>query len=349
MTSITRSGKQSETQVYENDQVRVGKDDAARLERWWEAHHAELTAHCYRMLGSAFDADDAVQETLERAWRGRGRFEASRGSARSWLYAIATNVCLDMLRGARRRALAMDLGPAAEPGSPLGRPLPEEHWVLPIPDRRVSPAGADPAEAAVARETIRLAFVAALQHLPPRQRAVLILRDVLKWRAAEVAELLDVSTAAVNSMLQRARAQLATVAPAEDEVAEPATRHQRDLLRRYVEAFERYDVKAIVSLFTADAVWEMPPFPTWYQGPDDIGRLISAQCPAQRPGDLRLLPVEANGRPAFAMYLRQDGVYHAFAINVVTLTSAGVKHGTMFFDRSLFPLFGMPDTLPVAA
>jgi len=313
-----------------------------------DPYRRELTAHCYRMLGSIHDAEDLVQETYLRAWRSYHTFEG-RSSLRTWLYRIATNVCLTALEGRGRRPLPSGLGTAsADPEIPVVERA-EVPWLEPSPDALTGVAHADPAAIVTSRESVRLALIAALQHLPPRQRAVLILRDVLKWRAAEVAELLDVSTAAVNSMLQRARAQLATVAPAEDEVAEPATRHQRDLLRRYVEAFERYDVKAIVSLFTADAVWEMPPFPTWYQGPDDIGRLISAQCPAQRPGDLRLLPVEANGRPAFAMYLRQDGVYHAFAINVVTLTSAGVKHGTMFFDRSLFPLFGMPDTLPVAA
>jgi len=313
-----------------------------------DPYRRELTAHCYRMLGSIHDAEDLVQETYLRAWRSYHTFEG-RSSLRSWLYRIATNVCLTALEGRGRRPLPSGLGTAsADPEAPLAERT-EVPWLEPAPDAMTGASHADPAAIVTSRESVRLALIAALQHLPPRQRAVLILRDVLKWRAAEVAELLDVSTAAVNSMLQRARAQLATVAPAEDEVAEPTTRHQRDLLRRYVEAFERYDVKAIVSLFTADAVWEMPPFPAWYQGPDDIGRLISAQCPAQRPGDLRLLPVEANGRPAFAMYLRQDGVYHAFAINVVTLTSAGVKHGTMFFDRSLFPLFGMPDTLPVAA
>lgn len=347
MTSITRSGKQSETQVYENDQVRVGKDDAVRLERWWEAHHAELTAHCYRMLGSAFDADDAVQETLERAWRGRGRFEASRGSVRSWLYAIATNVCLDMLRGARRRALAMDLGPAAEPGSPLGRPLPEEHWVLPIPDRRVSPAGADPAEAAVARETIRLAFVAALQHLPPRQRAVLILRDVLRWRAAEVAGLLGVTVAAVNSALQRARATLRTVHPDGTEGAAPLGEAEGDLLDRYCTAFENHDVDALVALLHEDAAMSMPPFTWWLQGREHIRRALSAPDAGCRGS--RLVPVAANGSPAFAHYVPTGpgGTFEPRALVLVDVRGGLIAGTTSFLDTArLFPLFDLPPTPP---
>jgi len=311
-------------------------------------YRRELTAHCYRMLGSIHDAEDLVQETYLRAWRSYDTFEG-RSSLRSWLYRIATNVCLTALEGRGRRPLPSGLGTAdADPEIPVVERA-EVPWLEPAPDAMVGASDADPAAIVTSKESVRLALIAALQHLPPRQRAVLILRDVLKWRAAEVAELLDVSTAAVNSMLQRARAQLAEVAPAEDEVTEPTTQQQRDLLKRYVEAFERYDVNAIVALFTKDAVWEMPPFPTWYRGPESIGRLISAQCPAQRPGDLRLLPVEANGRPAFAMYLRRDGAYRSFAINLVDLTAEGVRHGTMFFDTTLFPLFGMPETLPLDA
>jgi len=308
----------------------------------------ELTAHCYRMLGSVHDAEDLVQETYLRAWRSYSSFEG-RSSLRSWLYRIATNVCLTALENRGKRPMPTGLGaPSADPRIPVVEQA-EVPWLEPVPDAMVGASAADPAAIVTSRESIRLALIAALQHLPPRQRAVLILRDVLKWRAAEVAELLDVSTAAVNSMLQRARAQLNEISPSEDEITEPVTQDQRDLLDRYVEAFERYDVNAIVALFTKDAVWEMPPFPTWYQGADSIGRLISTQCPAQRPGDLRLVPTEANGQPAFGMYLRRDGVYHSFAINVVTLTPAGISHGTMFFDLSLFPLFGLPETLPEAA
>ncbi|MEV5411939.1 sigma-70 family RNA polymerase sigma factor [Thermopolyspora sp. NPDC052614] len=305
----------------------------------------ELTAYCYRMLGSIHDAEDLVQETYLRAWRSYDKFEG-RSSLRSWLYRIATNVCLTALESRGKRPMPTGLGTgSADPAIPVVEQV-EVPWLEPAPDVMVGASNADPAAIVTSRESVRLALIAALQHLPPRQRAVLILRDVLKWRAAEVAELLDVSAAAVNSMLQRARAQLDEISPSEDEVAEPTTQDQRDLLNRYVEAFERYDVNAIVTLFTKDAVWEMPPFPTWYQGADSIGRLISAQCPAQRPGDLRLLPTEANGQPAFAMYLRRDGTYHSFAINVLTLSASGIEHGTMFFDLSLFPLFGLPDTLP---
>ncbi len=304
----------------------------------------ELTAHCYRMLGSIHDAEDLVQETYLRAWRSYDKFEG-RSSLRSWLYRIATNVCLTALESRGRRPMPTGLGTdSADPSLPVVEQA-EVPWLEPAPDVMVGASNADPAAIVTSRESIRLALIAALQHLPPRQRAVLILRDVLKWRAAEVAELLDVSTAAVNSMLQRARAQLDEISPSEEEVTEPTTQDQRDLLNRYVEAFERYDVNAIVTLFTKDAVWEMPPFPTWYQGADSIGRLISTQCPAQAPRDLRLLPIEANGQPAFAMYFRENGVYRAFSINVLTLGPSGIEHGSMFFDLTLFPLFGLPDTL----
>jgi RNA polymerase sigma-70 factor (ECF subfamily) len=197
------------------------------------------------------------------------------------------------------------------------------------------------------RESVRLALVAALQHLPPRQRAVLVLRDVLQWRAAEVAEMLDTTTAGVNSALQRARAQIAEVAPKADEMTEPAETAQRELLDRWVAAFEAYDVAGIVKLFTADAVWEMPPFPEWFRGAEAIGILIASQCPAKGPGDMRLVPTHANGQPAFAIYLRDpaDGVHRPFALQVLTVTPGGVAHTGQFFDTSLFPIFGLPDTV----
>jgi RNA polymerase sigma-70 factor, ECF subfamily len=221
-------------------------------------------------------------------------------------------------------------------------------WLEPIPDSMVDPERTDPAAIVASRESIRLALVAALQHLPPRQRAVLILRDVLNWRAAEVAEALDITTTAVNSILQRARAQLAQVAPSEADVVEPTATDQRELLDEYVTAFENYDIAAMVKLFTADAIWEMPPFTAWYQGAETIGRVIAARCPAEGPGDLRMAPTEANGQPAFGMYLRDpaDGVYHAFALHVLTLTASGVAHVAMFFDLSLFPTFRLPQTQP---
>jgi RNA polymerase sigma-70 factor (ECF subfamily) len=219
-------------------------------------------------------------------------------------------------------------------------------WLEPIPDAVLIASPSDPASIVTSRESIRLALVAALQFLPPRQRAVLLLRDVLAWKAAEVAELLDTTTAAVNSSLQRARAQLDEVSPSEDAVVEPTTAEQRALLDRYVKAFEDKDIPAIVSLFTSDAVWEMPPFDGWYQGGEDIARLIDTQCPADGPGDMRLVPTVANGQPAFGLYLRgEDGVHRAFNLPVLTLSPEGVTHVACFFDLRLFEVFGLPAVL----
>lgn len=302
----------------------------------------ELLAHCYRMLGSVHDAEDLVQETYLRAWRAYDKFEG-RSSVRTWLYRIATTRCLTALDKRGRRPLPTGLGaPSSQGDDPLVE-RPEVPWLEPVPDAAV---GADPAAVVTSRESVRLALVAALQFLPARQRAVLLLRDVLQWPAAEVAGMLDISTAAVNSILQRARAQLAQVSPAEEELAEPTEQRQRELLERYVTAFESYDTAAIAELFTKDAIFEMPPFDSWYQGPDNIARLVETHCPAQRPGDLKLLPCAANGQPAFAMYFRgDDGLYHAFGLPVLRLTEAGVSHVSMFFDLSLFDVFGLPDTV----
>lgn len=220
-------------------------------------------------------------------------------------------------------------------------------WLEPIPDAMVVGAAADPATIVASRDTIRLALIAALQHLPPRQRAVLILCEVLRWPAAEVADMLETTTAAVNSALQRARAQIETAAPTADAVSEPSTAEQRRLLDRYVAAFESYDINALVALFADDAVWEMPPYTGWYRSPADIGRLIASACPAQRAGDLRLVATEANGQPAFGMYLRAGGVYRAFQIQVVTVSEPGISHVAAFFDVSLFATFGLPDSLPL--
>jgi RNA polymerase sigma-70 factor, ECF subfamily len=220
-------------------------------------------------------------------------------------------------------------------------------WLEPVPDAMVDTPGADPAAVVVGRESLRLALIAALQHLPPRQRAVLILRDVLAWKAAEVAEVLGTTTAAVNSLLQRAHAQLDDVAPTADSVVEPADAAQRDLLERYVAAFEAKDIQAIVDLFTKDAIWEMPPYTGWYQGADTIGRLIDEQCPAQGPGDMRLVPTRANGQPAFGLYMREpDGGYGAFNLPVLTTGPGGVMHVVSFFDVRLFDVFGLPGRLP---
>lgn len=309
-------------------------------------YRRELLAHCYRMVGSVHDAEDLVQETMLRAWRAYDRFEG-RSSLRTWLYRIATSACLTSLESRVRRPLPTGLGqPASDPDAPLVERR-EVPWLEPIPDTMVEAEDGDPAAIVAQRESIRLALVAALQHLPPRQRAVLILRDVLRWRAAEVAELLGTSTAAVNSMLQRARAQLEQVSPSQDEVVEPSSAAQRELLDRYVTAFQDYDVAAIVELFTKDAVWEMPPFTGWWQGPDSIGRLIADKCPASGPGDMLLVPTSANGQPAFGLYMREpDGGYRAFQLQVLDVGPAGVRHATVFFDRSLFGRFGLPQNQP---
>src|ERR1700694_4875454 len=238
------------------------------LESELEQHRGELTAYCYRMLGSPFEAEDAVQETLLRAWRGLERFEG-RAALRSWLYRIATNVCLDMLEGRNRRARPMDLGPARAPVESNLNTLPEATWLQPIPDSLFAAEG-DPAELAVTRETIRLAFVAAVQHLPPRQRAALILCEVLRWKAKEVADLLDTSVASVNSALQRARATLEASGVSSYDPVPPMDDAQRDLLARYVEAFERYDLDALTSLIQEDAKQSMPPYGLWLQGRPDI-------------------------------------------------------------------------------
>lgn len=309
-----------------------------------------LLAHCYRMMGSVHEAEDLVQETYLRAWRKAHAFEG-RSSVKSWLYRIATNACLDALDSPQRRALPSGLG--QDPSDPAAELVqrPEVPWLEPIPDRMVAgepDAGpGDPARVVADRETVRLAFVAALQHLPARQRAVLLLRDVLAWRAAEVADAVGVSTAAVNSLHQRARATLASAHPDADATPAPLDAEQRELLDRYVQAFERYDVAAMVQLFTADAVWEMPPYTGWYQGPETIARLVAVNCPAERTGDMRLVATDANGQPAFGLYMRgPDGVHRAFHVHVLDLDGDRVRHVAAFFDTSLFGKFGLPPELP---
>ncbi|MBA0123988.1 sigma-70 family RNA polymerase sigma factor [Haloechinothrix sp. YIM 98757] len=311
-----------------------------------DSYRHELLAHCYRMLGSVYDAEDLVQDTYLRAWRSYGSFEG-RSSVRTWLYRIATNTCLTALESRNRRPLPTGLGgPSPEPETELSERT-EVPWLEPLPDDAIDSDGADPAAVAVSRESVRLALVAALQHLPPRQRAVLILRDVLKWRAAEVADLLDISTAAVNSSLQRARAQLAKVAPDLDSKPEPLSPEQRDLLDRYVTAFEMKDINEIVSLFTSEAVWEMPPYPEWFVGAENIGRVIDSQCPAG-PDDMRLIRTNSNGRPAFGVYMRDatDGAFHPFQIQVLEFSGEAVGHVVTFFDLRLFETFGLPEVYP---
>jgi len=298
-----------------------------------EAYRGELLGYCYRMLGSAFEAEDAVQETMVRAWRGLDRFEG-RASLRSWLYRIATNVCLTMLDGARRRARPMDLGPAGGARSVPGEPLPEDRWVGPVPDALL--AAGDPAEVAVARESIRLAFVAALQHLPARQRAVLILRDVLAWSAAEVAELLDTSIASVNSALQRARATLAE-ADLGGDTLRPDDADQSELLERYVSAFERYDIAALTSLLHEDVTLNMPPLPLWLRGHADIRDWMLGTGSGCRGS--RLVPTVANGMPAFGQY-RPTGPW---SLIVLEISDGRIRAITHFLDVArLFPLFGLP-------
>ena len=309
------------------------------LEARLEDHRTELTAFAYRMLGSAFEAEDAVQETFLRAWRGLDRFEG-RSSLRSWLYRIATNVCLDMLGGAERRARPMDLGPAGVADERLlGEPLPEVTWVEPVPDGRVLPSG-DPAEVAEARETVRLAFVAALQHLPPRQRAVLILREVLRWKASEVAELLDTSVASVNSALQRARATLSS-ADLSAEALRPLDADQRALLARYVDAFERYDMDALTALLHRDAHWNMPPYPLWLRTHGDIvGWCLGPGIGCQGS---RLVPLEANGSPAFGQYKPGPSGLEPWSLQVLEISGDRLAGITFFLDTErLFPLFGLP-------
>jgi RNA polymerase sigma-70 factor, ECF subfamily len=314
----------------------------ADLELQLEQYRAELTAYCYRMLASPFEAEDAVQETMIRAWRGFDRFEG-RSAVRSWLYRIATNVCLDMLNGRERRARPMDLGPAREPLESNLNTLPETTWIQPAPDGLVVPEG-DPAEVAVARETIKLAFVAALQHLPPRQRAVLILCEVLRWKASEVAELLGTSVASVNSALQRARATLeaSNVSAAQT----PASLEETDaeLLARYVKAFEDYDMDALTDLIREDAVQSMPPYDLWLGGRDDI--LSWWVGPGATCRGSQVFPtVAANGSPAFGQYRPRpigEG-YEPWALQVLELDGNRIVELTFFLDtETLFPLFGLP-------
>ncbi|MDQ4039834.1 MAG: sigma-70 family RNA polymerase sigma factor [Actinomycetota bacterium] len=309
-----------------------------------ERYRHELTGFCYRMLGSVFEADDAVQDTMLRAWRSMDSFDG-RASLRSWLYRIATNVCIDALNGRNRRALPMDFGPASPPvPASLGDALPEYSWIGPIPDHRVLVAASDPADQAVTRESIRLAFVAALQHLPPRQRAVLILRDVLSWKASEVAGLLETTLASVNSALQRARATLADLDPVDTRRTEPMTDTSRGLLERYVDTFERYDIEAFVALLHEEAVQSMPPYAIWLQGPEDIGTWMLGPGIGCRDG--RMVPVAANGQPGFATYRRIGQGYEPFSIQVLELAGGRVTSITVFLDTaSLFPLFGLPLTL----
>jgi RNA polymerase sigma-70 factor (ECF subfamily) len=318
---------------------------SAQLERELESYRRELTGYCYRMLGSAFDAEDAVQETMVRAWRGLDRFEG-RAALKSWLYRIATNVCLDMLNGKERRIRPLELG---DPGG-LDSPLTtrgEARWLEPIPDGQVLPSDGDPAQLAEERETLKLAFVAALQHLPAQQRAVLILREALRWRANEVAELLDTSVASVNSSLQRARASLDASKLTPAEPLDPLDDEQQDLLKRYVAAFEAYDMDAITALLHEDAKQSMPPYEMWLLGREDILRWWTGPGAGCRGS--RLMPTVANGLPAFGQYRPSGpgGSFEPWALQVLELSDGQIVGFTAFLDTErLFPLFGLPPTPP---
>src|SRR6266540_3823935 len=310
----------------------------AELERQLEEYRRELTGYCYRMLGSAFEAEDAVQETMLRAWRSLDRFEG-RAALKSWLYRIATNVCLDMLNGKERRIRPLELGPPGTVDTPLTT-LPETTWLEPIPDGRVLPSDGDPAQLAEERETLRLAFVAALQHLPPRQRAVLILREVLRWRANEVAELLETSVASVNSSLQRARAALNATELTPSEPLEPLDSDQQQLL-------QRYDMEALTALLHEDAKQTMPPYEMWLQGSEEILRFWTGPGAPCR-GSL-LIPTVANGLPAFGQYRPSGpgGSYEPWALQVLELSDGRIVGFNAFLDTErLFPLFGLPARPP---
>lgn len=308
-----------------------------------EPFRGELTAYCYRMLGSPFDAEDAVQDAFIRAWRNRDRFEG-RSALRSWLYKIATNVCLDMLKSKERRARPMDLGPAVEPLESNLR-TPEISWLEPIPMPMIAPER-DPAEVAVANESIRLAFVAALQQLPAKQRAVLILREVLDWQASEVAELLGTTVASVNSALQRARATMAKSDAGSESPAPQLSQADREMLERYVAAFERYDVQALTALIREDATQSMPPYDMWLSGRDNV--LAWWFGPGIGCKGSRVIPApSANGQPTYGQYKPSpNGGYDPWALMVLRLSGGRIAEFTFFLDTpKLFPLFGLPPRL----
>jgi RNA polymerase sigma-70 factor, ECF subfamily len=320
----------------------LGSADFARLT---DPFRPELLAYCYRMLGSLQDAEDQLQETLIRAWRSYGQFEG-RSSLRTWLYRIATNSCLRALENRSRRPLPAGLGGPADPDGPLEVARTEVPWLEPFPDVLLEPESADPAAIVTSRQDLRLALIAALQYLPGRQRSVLILRDVLMWRAAEVADLLGTSTTAVNSVLQRARAGLRDAAPMRDEVREPADALQRTLVDQYAAAIENADVAALTRLLRADASFEMPPQSAWFRGRDAIGRFLAVNI-LRAAGDLRTIRTSANGQPALAIYRRDaDGAYRAHVVQVLTCTSAGVARIVAFRTPSLFAAFDLPSELP---
>jgi len=317
--------------------------DSAEFSSATEPFRRELLAHCYRMLGSVDEAEDLVQETYLRAWRAYGGFEG-RSSVRTWLYQIATNACLTATARRAGRPLPSGLGaPGGDPGVAAGAG-PEVAWLQPIPDALVTPESADPAAITVARESLRLALIASLQHLPPRQRAVLILREVLAFRAAEVAAMLGTTTTAVKSTLQRARARLAETAPSPDQVAEPTEPQARALLGEYIAAFENADAAALEKLLRRDATLELPPSAAWFSGGEAIATAVTG---LGSQGDWRMIATAANGQPAAAAYLRgADGAYRAYGIVVLTVTATSIGRLVVFGDPGLFRAFGLPPVHP---
>jgi RNA polymerase sigma-70 factor, ECF subfamily len=329
--------------VFEGGAVTVSiSEDFARQA---DPFRRELLAYCYRMLGSIQDAEDLVQETLLRAWRASGRFDSERASLRTWLYRIATNVCLTALAGRGRRPLPSAIG---APSEDIDQPLVRAgvSWLEPLPDAMVWAGRADPAAVALSRSSLRLAFVAALQLLPPRQRAILILREVLELPAAEVADLLATTPAAVNSALQRARGRLAGVA--EDQIDEPAEPDLRATVDAYVTAFENADITELTRLLTEDAILEMPPMAVWYAGRENYGRFI-ARAWAMRGTDWRMVPAAANGQPAVAAYVRAGDEYLLHTLQVFTVTRAGIGRNVVFADPGVFAMFGLAPRLSPAA
>lgn len=315
--------------------------DQADFARLTNPFRGELLAHCYRMLGSVHDAEDQVQETLLRAWRFYDEFEG-RASMRTWLYRIATNVCLRALENRARRPLPSGLGAPGSSPEELPAVDGEVPWLEPIPDTLVP---ADPASVVASRASLRLALIAALQYLPARQRAVLILRDVLRWRAVEVADLLGTTATAVNGLLLRARARIEQAGASEDDISEPTEASKRELLDRYAAAFENADASALSRLLRDDAVFEMPPMPTWYTGRDRIERFLAARV-LRQPGEFKLIPIMANGQHGFACYqLGSDGRHHAHAVQVLTVSGTGIAHTVSFNQPELFAVFGMPQVL----
>lgn len=324
--------------------VLTSPDPRAHLEQALEGHRRALTGYCYRMLGSGSEAEDAVQETMIRAWQKSGSLKAE-AALKSWLYRIASNVCLDMLETPQRRARPMDMGPASAADGALGAPLAESTWVQPIAGARVLDEDADPAAVADARETPRLAFVAALQHLPPKQRAVLVLREVLRWQATEVAELLDTSVASVNSALQRARATLDSLdLHAEAGSAGAVAGDDRELLDKYVSAFEAYDISSLVTLLHEDAAFSMPPYPLWVRGPQAVHDFMlgtGVKCRGSR-----VIETSANGGPAVAIYNPVgDGTFEPWAIVIIETSDGRISGLHHYIDAELFAAFGLPASL----